>query len=119
MSNERALFTLLPSTKNYMPLALLAVLSGGFWYYSDVVFNYVGADKQCIEFAENADVKPASEPDPYNKKLFVANKWIKGRYVVVELGQRTAKGNYFQSRLCVLGDGHIMIPGMLGEWQYR
>jgi len=49
----------------------------------------------------------------------VAKKGIKGRNVVVELGQKTAtKKGYFQSRLCVIGDGQIQLPNMFEQWQY-
>src|SRR6476659_7521724 len=105
MSTERALFTLLPAKKNYMPLAVLASLGSGLWYYSDVARYYAGADEPCMKFAVESHINPASEPHPYDRTLFVTNKWIKGRYVVVEFSQKTAKGNYYQSRLCVLGDG--------------
>ena len=87
MSDEQVLST--SPKKNYaglIGLAVVAALGGGLWYYSDVAFNYAGADEQCIRFAEDSDVHIASKPYLANIKIFVANKWIKGRYVVVELG---------------------------------
>ena len=67
-----------------------------------------------------SDINPSFKPDPNDKKIFVANKWIKNGYVVVELGQKTAdKKGHYQSRLCVLGGGQIRIPSMFEQWQYR
>jgi len=84
-----------------------------------VISNYSRADAECIKFAEESEMTIATNPDPSDKKIFVAKKWIKGRNVVVELGQKTAtKKGYFQSRLCVIGDGQIQLPNMFEQWQY-
>jgi hypothetical protein len=112
-----------PRKSNPMPklagLALLAALFGTYWY-SDVIFNYSSADEQCIKFAEETETNPSSNPDPSDKNIFVANKWIRGTNVVVELGQKMAsKHGYYQSRLCVVGGGQIQIPSVFEQWQYR
>jgi hypothetical protein len=100
-------------------LGVIAFVGGGFWY-AETIANYSRADAECIKFAEESDAHIAFDPDPEDSKIFVANKWIKGTDVVVELGQSTAKKKgYYQSRLCVLGHSHIMIPSKFEEWQYR
>lgn len=92
----------------------------GLYWYSDVIFNYAKADAECIKFAEEAQISPALDPDPSDKKIFVAKKWVKNGYVVVELGQKVAsKRGYYQSRLCVIGGDQIQIPSMFEQWQYR
>ena len=59
------------------------------------------------------------QPRSIRQENIVAKKGIKGRNVVVELGQKTAtKKGYFQSRLCVIGDGQIQLPNMFEQWQY-
>lgn len=100
-------------------MVLATVLAGGY-YYLDVLTNYVEADAQCIKFAEENELRIAWDADPSDKKIFVAKKYIRGNRVVVELGQKTAKKKgYYQSRLCVIGGGQIMIPGAFEQWQYR
>jgi hypothetical protein len=101
-------------------LALLALVLFGGYYYSDVLLHYGDADAECIKLAEGSKMTIAFTPDPDDKKIFVVKKWIRGGHVVVELGQKMGdKKGYYNSRLCVIGGGQIMIPSMLEQWQYR
>jgi hypothetical protein len=106
--------------RNLTMLVVLGLIGFGIYYYADAAFNYSRADSECIRFATDNKLNPAFTPDPNDKKLFVVNKWISGRKVVVELGQKAANRNgTYNSRLCVLGGGQIVIPGLLEQWQYR
>jgi hypothetical protein len=91
----------------------------GLYYYGDVILHYSDAGAECIKFAEESKSDPAFRPDPNDKKIFVVKKWIRGGKVVVELGQKVADSKGFTSRLCVVGGGHIRLPGLFEQWQYR
>jgi|SRR5215472_521093 len=102
--------------KTIIAIGLVAL---GLYYYGDVILYYNSSDDECLRFAEKSKVSIATKPDPNNKEIFVAKKWISGGKVVVELGQRVADDKGFQSRLCVVGGGQIALPGLFEQWQYR
>jgi hypothetical protein len=106
-------------TNNWKTLLILGLIGYGIYYYSDVVAYWNDAESDCIRFATENHVNPAWTPDPNDNKLFVVNKYVRHGKVIVELGQRQADHKSFNSRLCVLGDGHIEIPSLLEQWQYR
>jgi hypothetical protein len=92
--------------------------------YWDVINYYPYAERDCVKFAEELGA-PIAGPlaDPADPKIFAASKWIKGRYIVVQLGQHV-KGkskSLFLSRLCVIGHGSMQMPSMYEqrEWEYR
>jgi len=107
------------NTKTWAILIGVAVAIFLTYRYSEPMINYAQAGEECVKFAEKNDLHIAFDPDPDDKQIFVAKKWISGTYVVVELGQKVAKKGSFQSRLCVLGDGQVQIPSAFEQWQFR
>lgn len=100
------------------PLVVLAPAIAGI-YYSEALMNWNNAGQECLKFATETETAIAMDPEP-GKKPFVANQWLKGRYIVVEMGQQPkGKPGYYQSRLCVVGSGQIQIPGGFEQWEWR
>jgi hypothetical protein len=114
------------TTTNGSLVQSLAVIAGvgalvfGAYQYTEALASYGDAGDQCVKFAEESKISPAFDPDPADKKIFVASKRIKlSGDVVVELGQHTKDKGYYQARLCVIGHGKIQIPSVLEQWEYR
>ena len=111
-----------PPKKHYgthVALGALVIGIGALLFYADALRAWSTAGDECLKFAAESDTTIALNPEPAAKP-FVAGQWLKGRYVVVEMGQNVAdKKGYYQSRLCVVGGGQIQIPGGFEQWEWR
>jgi hypothetical protein len=103
------------NTKKYATVGAICLAIFAMYQYGGSLLYYGRADRECIKFAEDNDIKPAWN----DEKLFVARKWIKGSSVVVELGQTVESKQSYKARLCVIGEGRIYIPSVFEQWQYR
>jgi hypothetical protein len=105
--------------RTHLAMGALVLAIGAGLYYGDALTQWGAAGDECLKFAADSDVKIAFDAEP-GAKPFVASQWLKGRYVVVEMGQNVAsKKGYYQSRLCVAGGGQIQIPSGLEQWEWR
>jgi hypothetical protein len=112
--------------KTLLAIAAIVAAVMALWHYADVIMYYGVADAECVKFANESNAQIAPFPDPNDKKIFAVDKWINHRTgrVVVQLGQHvfTPKGGQthgFQTRLCVVGGGAVMMPGSFDQWHYE
>ena len=94
------------------------LLAGAVWHYGPAMRNWSAAGDECLKFATENDVTIAFDADPKAKPI-VYSQWLKGRHVVVEMGQKVKGKNAYGTRLCVVGNDGIEIPGGFEQSEWR